>query len=259
MPTFADAGLTYRYDGTYEGFLCCVFEAYYAHEDPQTIVGPGEMATSLFSEKIILTEADKAKRVERSIPAKISPAALSMLQYAFLTSLPRKELHMLRFLRQGYHHGAKILNMPGEPSVWRLTEAVRHLMKEAHLLLGFIRFSVQQNVLVATIGPKNFVLPLIASHFLDRFPDEHIFIYDETHGAALLCRPHEFTIVPLDEFKAPPPDEAERKFRSLWHVFYDAAFIKPRHNEKCRMSQMPKRYWQYMTEFAHTKESSYAL
>ena len=97
---------------------------------------------------------------------------------------------------------------------------------------------------------ENFVLPFLVRHFADRYPEEHILIYDETHGQALVYRPYEAAIIPMDEFRAAPPDAEEQQFRSLWQTFYDAIEIRPRHNEKCRMTLMPKRYWRYMTEFA---------
>ena len=217
VKTACDAALTYRYDGSFEGFLCCVFESYTAHEMPTAIIGPNVSEGSLFDVKEISTDEEHAARVARSIPARISPAADDLLRHAFLTCLPEKELVMLRFLRQGYRYGARFLSFAGNNEVWRLTEAVKRLLHEAHLLKGFIRFSDQKGVLVTTIGPKNFVLPFLSHHFAARFPA--------------------------------PPDEEERKFRALWRSFYDTIEIRPRHNEKCRMTLLPKRYWKYMTEF----------
>lgn len=246
--------VTYRYDGTYEGFLCCVFESYVEHELPQAILGPEAMETSLFGVRKIVTEEQHAERVARSIPLRISPAADELLRTAFLSCLPEKEMYMLRFLRQGYRFGARYLDFAGDTTVHVLTEAVKHLLNEAHLLKGFIRFSVQKDVLVTTIGPKNFVLPFLSRHFRERYPEEHILIYDACHHAALIYRPYESGIIPMDAFLASPPDEEERKFRALWRTFYDTIEIQPRHNEKCRMTLMPRRYWRYMTEFTHEDE-----
>ena len=250
----SDAALTYCYDGTFEGFLCCVFESYTAHELPAVIAGPETQEISLFSVKEITTDEEQANRVARSIPARISRAADDLLRYAFLTCLPEKEMVMLRFLRQGYRYGARFLSFAGNEEVWKLTQSVKHLLSEAHLLKGFIRFSDQNGVLVTTIGPKNFVLPFLAPHFAKRFPEERILIYDENHHAALVYRPYESAIIPMDDFRAAPPDEEERKFRSLWRAFYDAVEIRPRHNEKCRMTLLPKCYWRYMTEFTKDKQ-----
>ena len=252
-----DSVLTYRYDGTFDGFLCCVFESYTARELPAAIVGPDAPESSLFGVKEIATDEERAARVARSIPLRISTAADDLLRHAFLTCLPEKELVMLRFLRQGYRYGARFLSFAGNEEVWRLTEAVKKMLHEAHLLKGFIRFSDQRGVLVTTVGPKNFVLPFLARHFATRFPEEHILIYDENHHAALVYRPYESAVIPMDDFRAAPPDEEERRFRAMWRSFYDTIEIRPRHNEKCRMTLMPKRYWKYMTEF--TKDEPPAL
>lgn len=253
MPAAAD--LIYRYDGTFAGLLCCVFESYAAHELPSAIWGPEVLSGSLFGIKQIQTEPVKAARVERSWPGKLGAEAEELVRLAFFTCLPDKELLILRFLRQAYHYGPRILQFAGEENVHRLQEGVKHLLSEAHLLKGFIRFSVQQNVLVTTIGPKNYVLPFLAHHFSERYPEEHILIYDETHHMALIYRPYEVGIIPMDEFLAAPPDEEERRFRGLWQTFYDAIEIRPRHNETCRRTLMPKRYWSYMTEFCRSSDA----
>ena len=246
--------LSYRYDGTFDGLMCCVFESYMKKELPTEILGPDAVEENLFGAKDILTNEANAQRVLRSIPAKIGHEAYDLVQLAFLSCLPQKELAILSFLRQGYHYGPRIMGFAGNETLHRLTEAAKHLLKEAHLLKGFIRFSIHQNVLITTIGPKNFVLPFLARHFSERYPDEHFLIYDENHHMALAYRPYESAIIPMDEFRAAPPDKEEAAFRALWRTFYDAIEIKPRHNEKCRQTLMPKRYWKYMTEFAASTE-----
>ena len=45
------------------------------------------------------------------------------------------------------------------------------------------------------------------------------------------------------------PDQAELDYRRLWRRFYDTIAIEERRNPKCRMTHMPKRYWNTMTEF----------
>ena len=55
-----DSALTYRYDGSFEGFLCCVFESYAAHELPAAIVGPDAPELSLFGIKEIPTDEERA-------------------------------------------------------------------------------------------------------------------------------------------------------------------------------------------------------
>ncbi len=46
-----------------------------------------------------------------------------------------------------------------------------------------------------------------------------------------------------------PPNEEEAACRLLWKRFYETVAIPERYNPRCRMTQMPKRYWSTMTEF----------
>ena len=239
----------YRYDGSFEGLLCCVFESYYKGELPSDIIPPDTPQTSLFPMREIATDEQKSGRVLRSIGDKIGPEALDFVQRAFLTCLARKELYIIRFLRLGYRHGCAVMNMLTDEVVHPLFKAVRHLESESSLLLGFLRFSDFHGALVAEIGPKNFVLPLLTRHFCERYPEERFLIYDRTHSMALVYQPHKPAIIPLDDLVLPEPDESELGIRQLWRLFYDTVEVEGRHNPKCRMSHMPKRYWAYMTEF----------
>ena len=38
-------------------------------------------------------------------------------------------------------------------------------------------------------------------------------------------------------------------YRRLWRRFYDTIAIRERENPRCRMTNMPKRFWGTMTEF----------
>ena len=51
------------------------------------------------------------------------------------------------------------------------------------------------------------------------------------------------------------PDGEERKYRDLWRLFYHTVSIEERYNPKCRMTHMPKRYWNNMTEFQHDEKT----
>ena len=128
-------------------------------------------------------------------------------------------------------------------------KAVRHLDGEVHLLKGFVRFSDFEGTLAGEIKPKNRVLPLLRPHFCDRMYNEVFLLYDRTHREALAHRPGQWAILPLDEFKMAAPSAQEAQYRRLWKRFYDTIEIKERHNPRLRMTNMPKRYWETMTEF----------
>ena len=241
--------LIYCYDGTFDGFLCCVFESYNSQEIPTDILPDTKELPFLLPVKHIATIPDRARRVRRSIPQKLGAEAADFVRRAFLTCHAQKELLLLRFFRLGYEKGPVVLRMLTEDTVHALTEAVRHLEHEAHLLTGFVRFSDADGVLASIIEPKNIVLPIIAPHFCNRYPNERFVLYDNTHAMALLHQSGAFEIAYVGAFSMPDPDEEERKYRALWRLFYDTIEVEGRHNPRCRMGHMPKRYWRCMTEF----------
>lgn len=248
MPDRSD--IIYAYDGSFDGLLCCVFESYAQQEIPLDILPPDQSQTTLLPVKTIVTDAAKAGRVLASIPSKMGSAALDFVRRGFLTCLAQKELYILLFLRLGYRHGPSVMHRLTDEVVHTLVQAVQHLQKESDLLRGFVRFSIINNILVSEIGPKNFVLPLLAPHFCQRYPEERFLIYDKTHGQGLIYQPYQSLVLPIDSLELPAPDETEQTYRELWRLFYRTIEVQGRHNPKCRMTHMPKRYWQYMTELS---------
>lgn len=241
--------LVYVYDGTFDGFLCCVFDAVLHKRFPvQIFKEEDDEIPALLPLHTIATDEVKAKRVRRSIPEKISPEALALLKRAFLTCLPQKEVYMLRFVLKGYHAGAKLLHDLADNDVHALLGAVQHMGTEAHLLEGFVRFSDVGGALVAEIEPKNQVLPLIAGHFAGRFSGERFMIFDRTHRSALLHDEHGLRIVPARQVELPPAGHEEWQYRALWKRFFETIAIEARLNPRCQRTLMPLRYRGVMTE-----------
>ena len=212
--------VAYRYDGSFDGFLCCVFESYIRREVPVQILPEEEAQVSLYPEKWIGTDPDRAERVYTSLSRKISPEARELVETGFLTCLPERERLLYRFIRMGYRHGAQVTSWLADDTVSTLRKAAFSAGHEAHLLTGFLRFSEQNGTLAAIITPKNRVLPLILEHFSSRFNAETFLIYDKTHHMALIHRPGQDAIIPMEHFSLEEPDETERQFRALWKQFY---------------------------------------
>ncbi len=247
-PLATPSDVVYIYDGSLAGFYSCVYESVYTHEIPMHIWSESEMQPSLFSTKQIVTDTEKSHKVELSLSKKISPRAQELIETTFLSCLQEKELAMLRFLLLGYQIGAPVCYLFGHNDVQPILSAVKHLHGEAHLLKGFARFSDYGGVLAATITPKNFVLPFLQHHFTARYSDEKFLIYDKTHKAALIYENRHARIIPLEDITFPQVSDAENTYRKLWKQFYDTIAIKARENPRCRMSMMPKRYWENMLE-----------
>ncbi len=242
------AHVVYIYDGSFEGFLCCVFESVYLKEFPFDILREEEGQLTLLDARLILTEGKKAERVRKSIPLRISQRALELAVRVFCSALARKEMLLLEFLLRGYKEGGKICFMLADPLVSPLLKAEKHLLGEAHLLKGFVRFADAGGALVAAISPKNFILPFIAQHFVMRYDKERFMIFDKTNKAALLYQGGNAEIVRVDGMEFPDISQEEERYQALWKGFYNTIAIKSRENPRCRMTHMPKRYWENMTE-----------
>ena len=239
----------YYYDGTYNGFLSCVFESFAEKETPAAILPVDEAdQTCLFGAKYIETDLRRAERVRVSIPKKMGMEAQDILERAFFTCMPEKELRMLEFMRLGYKVGRGVCGRLTEPAVDKITKAVQFLEREAHFYLGFLRFAEYGDVLIAQIEPKNSVLPVIAPHFINRFSGEDFMIFDRTHKLALLYKDGATEFLQAEHIELPPESPEEEKFRAMWRTFYDTVGVEGRRNDLCRRTHMPKRYWNRMTE-----------
>lgn len=245
---FEPAAIVYRYDGSFEGLLCCIFESFVQKEIPFDILPPQRTQEMLYPVRQIKTDTAKARRVMQAIPKKIGKPAAELVLYGFLSYQEQKELMILRFLQLGFSIGPKVMRLLADEAVAPLQAAVRHLTIEAHRYSGFIRFSIYESGMVAIIEPRNQILPMIRRHFCSRYPGETFCIYDKTHGYALLHQPGNWRIIPVEELELPEISEEEREMRRLWKQFYDTIAIEGRFNPKCRMTMCPKRYWGQMLE-----------
>ncbi len=238
----------YTYDGSFDGFLCCIFESYLHRETPLDILPEEDAGPTLFEVRAIPTDPARAQRVARKVAA-LSGEAASLLRRGFLTCMDQRELRLYRLTVKLLRDGPRFLRDHADETLLPVLKAVRNLEGEAHLLRGFVRFSEYSGVLAGEIEPKNHVLPLLRAHFCARFPNEQFFLYDRTHREALLYANGRAVIAPLEHFQMAAPDNAEAAYRRLWKRFYDTIAIRERYNPRCRRTQMPMRYWNTMTEF----------
>lgn len=239
----------YWYDGSFEGFLNCVFESYANHEIPWDIWYYATRQTSFFPGVTIETDMTKAQRVLKSIREKLGQRVYYMMVRGFLNGEEGKEIKLLRFLRLVYAKGPGAAYQNGTPEVADVLELARAVATEACRYRQFIRFEEREGMLGAVISPKHYVLPLLRAHFCDRMPDEDFLIYDNQHYIALVRRGKEIHYTRFEDgYLMASPEEREESYQKLWKSFYKALTIEERRNEKLRMQHCPKRFWENMTE-----------
>ena len=247
--------VSYLYDGTYAGFLTCVFESYRHKEAPADFTPFHRACASFYPQRTVETDPGKAQRVYRSLD-QFGREGRRWAVRGFLTCLPERELWLWRLYQLGFQEKASLSRDLTHPVVDQVRKAVRHLEQEAHLLTGFVRFSELEGILVGEISPKNQVLPLLRPHFCGRYPQERFLLYDQVHREALVHAPGKWAILPMEELHLPSAGAEEHLYRQMWQRFYDTIAIQGRYNPKCRMTHMPKRYWGNMTEFQREEPHS---
>lgn len=237
----------YQYDGTLDGFLCCVYESYVYKETPVAFCCD-EDPLSLYEVRTIITQPAYSQRVSRGIESR-SAKALAVVRRGFLTCLADKELCLFAFIRKLLAEGAGSMRDLSDPVCYPLYRAIRHMNGELEKLRGFVRFSDYGGVLGAEIEPKNRVLPLLRGHFCQRYANEKFFIYDRTNQELLLYADGRSRITQVEGFQPVLPESEELYFRALWKRFFQSVTIRERENPRCQNTFLPKRYRGTMTEF----------
>lgn len=243
--------VVYYYDGSFYGFLTGVFDAFDLKEEPALFLSQEEGEQPLlFESHFVETDPQKARRVLRGVQRTLGNRGMELVRQGFLTCLPQREILMLKFLRQGFQEGPRILAQQTREPLCTLLSATQKARNEAHLLCGFVRFErCETGVYVARIRPKNQVLPLISRFFCTRFFFQPFLIWDLTHQMVLLHQPKKRPrILPLDNLEMPAPSPEEAEIQNMWRSFYNTLAIPARENPRCRMTHMPKRFWEFLTE-----------
>lgn len=96
--------IAYRYDGTFAGFLTCVWDALEGGVEPAAFLPPDGGAT-LWETREPATDKDRARRLYAALKGRVSPAFQKLIARGFLTCLPDKELDLLALIRRGLREG----------------------------------------------------------------------------------------------------------------------------------------------------------
>ncbi len=248
----------YRYDGTFAGFLTCVWDALESRTDPAAFLLPEDSPT-FWEERSLAADRGRAKRLYAALARRVSPAFQKLVTRGFLTCLPEKELALFTLIRRGLQEGDRVRLDLSDPVMADVNLALTKMWTEWDHLKGFIRFSELDGVLVGEIEPKNRVLPLLASHFAARYSGERIVLYDRTHHEVFLSDRGRWRLLPAEDFRMGPAGAEERAYRAMWRTYFDTIAIEGRLNPKCQSTHMPKRYRHVMTEFLTDGEMERSL
>ena len=255
----------YVFDNTLDGLLTAVFDSFFLHQQPEFLLAEGEQLP-LFAETphMVVTDNEKAERVWKGLEKHLSKDGLHMITISWLSEERTLNQPLFNFICKVFRQPvlSGIERNASDPDVLEVRNTCRRVLHEQLRMKQFIRFQkAKDGTYLAVVSPDHNVLPLIIDHFQDRFNDQPWLIYDahrhygyyyDGKAAPIRITFENEATVPFNltngKMDADVLSNDDALFQQLWRTYFKAICIKERMNPKKQLSDMPRRYWKYMTE-----------
>ena len=231
----------YYYDGSFDGLLTVIYIAYKDRKNNELRITVKTEQLLLGLDDInVITNFSKARRVEKAICDKLSQNFLNNIQTCFLSCDENKDIVIVHTVYKALKQGEEILHSLDEHAFY-VNKLVKQVLNERHRYLGVLRFKeVKDGTMFSTIEPKNNVLPILLSHFINRMKREKFAIYDKKRKIIAYYDTKKVEIFFVKSL--------EIEYSELWKTFHKSISIKERENKKLQQSNIPKYYWKYLIE-----------
>lgn len=244
----------YRYDGSFEGFVCAVADCLEVGGGQPEFVRCGDhQDVGLFAGdcREVATVREAAVAFRKRFVEAVSQEAFATARYAFHSQKAGIELLVWCYLSLGLQIGGRMCGMLAEEPVHSVNRIARHVSHEAHKYKGFVRFQeVEAGFLYARIEPEADILPFIAPHFVGRVGDRPWMIHDLCRHQAALYDLTSWRLIRDVELTAEPTLTAtEQDYAALWQRYFQRHAIIERHNPKLQQKHVPLRCRTHLTEF----------
>lgn len=242
--------IDYIYDGSFEGMLTCVYEAYYSTDNPEGIYSTYSYQADLFHEaKFIITDLEKSHKVGLAIVEKLSETFFHKIVNAFFSEDYNVATYIYKLLRYGFKHGPEIIMHVSNPLVAPVVDLANAVGRETHLFVGLVRFmKLKGGIYYCQFSPTYNQVPLLAEHFSHRLNDQIWVIHDVERNIAVFYDKKSWYVNEFHGMQNYELDDEEILYQSLWKTFHKHIAIKERINPTLQRSFMPKKYWKYLLE-----------
>ena len=271
--------LVYTFDNTLDGLLTAVFDSFLLKQQPDYLLAEGEQLPLFVDQQYrVVTDSEKAERVWKGLEKHLSRDGVHMITISWLSEERALNQPLFNFICKvfrreskgqvhdsGLNHATCPLDSlernASDEDVLAVRNTCRRVLHETLRMKQFIRFQkAKDGTYLAVVSPDHNVLPLITDHFLDRFNDQSWLIYDAKRHYGYYYDGKAVIHVTFEDEAAVPFDlsngkmdeavlsENDKIFQDLWRTYFKAICIKERMNPKKQLSDMPRRYWKYMTE-----------
>lgn len=248
----------YVFDGSFEGLLCAVFN-WFERKPGQVILKTTMMyQPDPFTPAItIYNDQKQADRVWKGLQSRLPKDWIRRFYCTFLSEQQEAYTALFEFACYLFTNSPGAEKNYGNPHVLTLSQMARKVEREKHRMEAFIRFQhTADGIFYCGIDPDFNVLPLIMTHFKNRYADQKWIIYDINRHYGLF-----YDLEKVEEIKMNFSEQQktinlssavlsgkEELYSILWQDYFKSANIPARKNTKLHVQHVPKRYWKYLTE-----------
>lgn len=238
----------YLYDGTAEGLLSAAARIIAEVSDPEkaTLV---ERENTLFEDGVFIgTDAVAAETLFNRLRQE-APDAAYTLYYFILSEKEGMETSLLHYISLALRYGNRVNGNLADSAVRDIVTVSRKAQRELHRMKGLVRFEkLRDGAYLARMEPDHNILQPLAGHFSRRLRAEDWFIYDVRRRTAARWHRGTLQLGTIEQFTAPALSDEEKEVQALWQIFFRTIAIPDRKNSRLQKSNMPMKYWKYLTE-----------
>jgi probable DNA metabolism protein len=239
---------TFLYDGTPEGLVSAIASILDDGGDP-ALAHLAVRQDTLFEEGLFLrTDSDKAEALFEKL-REHAPDVVHTLWYFTMAEADELETSLLRYIALAFEHGDRVNGYLTHADVKTIVATARKAGRELHRMKGLLRFEqLRDSTWLARMEPDCNVIQPLAQHFSHRLRSQVWFIYDVRRRSAAHWNGRSLSFGTLEQFTSPELSEEEKAVRQMWQSFFKTIAIPERKNPRLQKSNMPAKYWKYLTE-----------
>ena len=248
-----------RYDKTFDGLLNVVFFAFSSNNFPVVLLGQDEVTLLGCTDvETVHTNANRAARVFAGLRQRLSRLIMEDVLKAWQSEVPGADLLLFRFFCAVFLHGGNKADDYGNRDILAMQQLARKVYCEYRSLLGFARFQQsREGLYFCAVRPRYNVVPLMVSHFVDRFADQPWILFDVGREFGVYYLPEtgrlqeifmETATLASNGLPLNLLADSEQQFQHLWKGYCEAIAIPERRNPKLQTKLLPRKYWQYLIE-----------
>lgn len=249
--------MIFLYDGTFEGFLSAVFDAFLVKEE--VVIGKKNgFQRQFFAETHeVETSPEKAERVASKLLEICGNRGFTAIVYIFLSEEENCETYDFYLIKAALKNGKKAFSCFQDERIARAMMMRKKVSREYDKMLGLLRFSeLSSGIFYAPMEPDFNLMPLLVPHFYERLSGTKWMIHDLKRGTAVYHADGKTENVEfVDEMTSHMnmetllgKSENEDSFEKMWSNYFKIIAIESRINPKLQLRFVPERYWKHLTE-----------